>query len=536
MDLSFKEHLTNTDTFLFCVELVTTRGIILEKRGKKVLELARRLVEYDRIHALSITDNPGGNAMLSPDTLGTDLISRGQEIIIHLSCKDWNRNALQSRAWTLASAGFNNILTLSGDYPTGGYQGDSAPVFDIDSVGLLEMLNEMNRGMQVEGPKRGSVELLDRTNFFLGTVVSPFKLHERELMPQYFKLEQKIASGAAFVITQIGFDSRKLDELLRYMAVKGMRVPVIANVYVLSRVAARFFHQGAIPGCIVSSKLMELVEKQGASRDKGKGFFLEFAAKQIAVARGLGYRGVYLGGHLAFRDYRKIMEIEESFGPEDWRIFAKDISFPQPGEFYYFEPDNQTGLNSTQINRTYLASKKETSLKTARSKIPKGYKFNRFFHHRVFEKGSLGFRIGKRVFTKIENGGKRLKAITHAAEYALKATAFDCRDCGDCSLPDIAYLCPDSQCAKNQRNGPCGGTRQGTCEVGEKKCIWSLAYDRLKAYGEEEKMLRRPPVFRDGSLRGTSAWGNTFLGLDHNAKKDGGTGSSSPDNHQLPPD
>ena len=96
--------------------------------------------------------------------------------------------------------------------------------------------------------------------------------------------------------------------------------------------------------------------------------------------------------------------------------------------------------------------------------------------------------------------------------------AFDCQDCGDCSLPDIAYLCPESQCAKNQRNGPCGGTKQGKCEVGEKECIWSLAYDRLKAYDEEEQMLDGPVVFRDGALKGTSAWINTFLGRDHHGK------------------
>ena len=94
---------------------------------------------------------------------------------------------------------------------------------------------------------------------------------------------------------------------------------------------------------------------------------------------------------------------------------------------------------------------------------------------------------------------------------------FGCKDCGDCSLPDIAYLCPESQCAKNQRNGPCGGTRLGKCEVGEKDCIWSLAYERLKVYGEEEQMLAGPVVIKDNALMGTSAWGNTFLGRDHNA-------------------
>ena len=71
---------------------------------------------------------------------------------------------------------------------------------------------------------------------------------------------------------------------------------------------------------------------------------------------------------------------------------------------------------------------------------------------------------------------------------------FKCRDCGDCSLPDIAYVCPESICAKNQRNGPCGGTRDGLCEVYDTECIWSQAYERLKAYGEEEDMLANPVV------------------------------------------
>jgi methylenetetrahydrofolate reductase (NADPH) len=106
----------------------------------------------------------------------------------------------------------------------------------------------------------------------------------------------------------------------------------------------------------------------------------------------------------------------------------------------------------------------------------------------------------------------------HLVEQAAKVPMFGCRDCGDCSLPDIAYLCPESQCVKNQRNGPCGGTRQGKCEIGEKDCIWALAYDRLKVYGEEERMLEGPAVIKDNALRGTSAWGNTFLGRDHHAR------------------
>ena len=303
------------------------------------------------------------------------------------------------------------------------------------------------------------------------------------------------------------------------MDLRGLDVPVIANVYVLSPAAARYFHNGTIPGCVVTSDLLDLVERQAASPDKGKGFFQEFAAKQVAIARGLGYRGAYLGGHLGFEDYRRIMEIEDSFAPDDWRRFAREISYHQPGEFYYFERDAETGLTTPQVNPAYVASKEKAGLREARAGVPLSYRANRVVHDRIFERASLGFKLGAQVYKRIENAGGKLKALAHAAEHALKWAAFDCRDCGDCSLPDIAYLCPESQCAKNQRNGPCGGTRQGQCEVGEKECIWALAYDRLKAYGEEETMLDGPAVFRNGSLRGTSAWANTFLGRDHRTEK-----------------
>ena len=83
-----------------------------------------------------------------PTRSGTDLVARGQEVVIHLSCKDWNRNALESRAWKLSSEGFDNVLALSGDYPITGHRGLAAPVFDIDSVGLISLLAEMNEGLR----------------------------------------------------------------------------------------------------------------------------------------------------------------------------------------------------------------------------------------------------------------------------------------------------------------------------------------------------------------------------------------------------
>ena len=514
---SLRHLLQKTDTFITCAELVTSRGIITERRGRRVLELARALAGHPRIHGLSITDNPGGNAMLSADTLGTDLISRGQEVIIHISCKDWNRNALQSQGWSMASKGFNNILALSGDYPIDGYEGLAGGVFDIDSVGLLKMLSDMNEGLQVGGNGR-STEVLERTKFFLGAVVNNHKLHEREVMPQYFKLAKKIKTGADFIINQIGYDSRKQDEMIKYMKFHNLSVPLIGNVYVLSRPAARYFNSGRIPGVTVTDALLTVAEKQGKSKDKGKAFFLEFAAKQCVIAKGLGYRGIYLGGQLRYKDYEGILEIADSFGETDWKGFAKEIRFQLPGEFYYFEPDPETDLSSVEVNREYLRSKRLEAKRASRQRLPLSYKLNRIVHDEVFEQESKGFSIGRKVSEAISNAGDGWQKIAHTLEQAVKGPAFDCRDCGDCSLPDIAYLCPESQCVKNQRNGPCGGTLRGKCEIGEKECIWARAYERLKAYGQEEDMLDRPVVFKDGSLKGTSAWANTFLERDHHAK------------------
>lgn len=522
---TLRDLLQRNDTFVHLVELVTSRGLLTDRAGKRVLGLARELVRHPQIHALSITDNPGGNAMFGADALGTDLISRGQEVVIHLSCKDWNRNALESRGWQLASLGFDNLLALSGDYPVSGYQGQASPVFDLDSVALLRMFGDMNRGI------RAGKRTLTATRFFLGAVVNNHKRHEREVMPQYFKLAKKIANGARFVISQIGWDARKQDELLRYMARHGLQAPVIANAYVLSRAAARFFASGKIPGVVVVPELLAVAEKQAASPDKGKAFFTELAAKQVAVARGLGYRGVYLGGLTRAADVERVLQVAAGFGADDWRQFAGEVAFHFPGEFYYFEPGDQPGMSSDRVNRAYLASRQPEARRALQRRVGLGYKLSRRVHDTLFAPAGAGYDAARRVAAAVDRGGAGGKRLFHALEHASKSLAFDCRDCGDCSLPDVAYLCPESQCVKNQRNGPCGGTREGKCEIGEKECIWARAYDRLKAYGEEQELLAGPAVIKNAALQGTSAWLNTYLERDHFAGRRRAPPPSSPEDN-----
>lgn len=509
----FRERLERPGTFAVAVELVTSRGVVTAQSSRATVEMAQQLAADPRIDVISITDNPGGNAMLAPDTLGTDLVSRGQEVIIHLACKDWNRNALESRGWKLASEGFHNVLALSGDYSRQGHRGAPAPVFDIDSVGLLKLFSEMNQGLP---DQRRPESRLDPTDFFLGCVVTNHKLFEREVVPQYLKLAKKAAAGARFVINQIGYNARKDDELLRYIRYAKLPLSALANVYLLSRPAARAFHAGRIPGVVVSDDLLEIAERYGAGKDKGRSYFVDLAAKQAAVARGLGFRGVYLGGHTAAETFFEILQRAEGYARE-WQAVAKDIRFGRPGEFYMFERDAETGLSSDELGRSYVESKRRGQTDLA---VPARYRLSRQMHRWVFDPEAPLFGAGRALYERIQAGPPALGRAAHLAEQAAKVPMFHCRDCGDCSLPDIAYVCPESMCAKNQRNGPCGGTRDGLCEVYDTECIWSQAYERLKAYGESDGMLDGPVVVKDNALNRTSAWANTFLGRDHNTRRD----------------
>jgi len=504
--------LYHSDDFLIGAELVSIRGSMAEEIAVKARTFANELIDCDEIDWVSITDNAGGNPQLAPQALGKPILYAGKEVVIHLTCKDMNRNGLESEAWSLNSEGFHNILAMTGDYPNGGNEGKAKPVFDIDSVGLISMLGQMNKGFHHHyGMSDSKPRRLEKTNFNIGAVTTNFKLFEGEVMPQYHKLKKKIECGANFIINQIGYDSRKQDELKKYMNHHGMNdTPLIGNTYVLNPRVAKIFYEKKIPGVVVSDELMDLCLKQGTSPDKGISFFYEFAAKQIAVFKGLEYKGVYLGGVYNFSSIERILEIEKSFSPDDWKIFAKEISYSRPDEFYYYAKNVKSGLAD--------APKRDKNVK-GNSSSGFSYAFSKWMHKIMFTNGKPIAKLGASACRKSKNP-KQGPKLLRAMESFSKRVMFDCKDCGDCSLYEIAFLCPESFCAKNQRNGPCGGTREGKCEVaGFGDCIWLKAYERLKNDGKENQLLDHAPVVQDQGLRGTSSWANHWLEKDHYYKK-----------------
>jgi methylenetetrahydrofolate reductase (NADPH) len=516
---SLRQLLFETDRFLIGTEVVTSRGILADEGNQAVARFALAAAEHPNVDFVNVTDNPGGNPMFLPEGFGTALLERGANVVIHLTGKDTNRNGIEARAWNLANLGFENVLAMTGDYPVDGFRGLSRPVFDVDSVAILSLLDEMNQGMRVPG-KKGIWNRLRSTQFLLAAAVSPFKQNESELLPQYLKLEKKIESGAKFIFSQVGYDCRKFHEIVLYCGMKGWKIPLVYNVYVLSGFVAKLFNAGKIPGCVVNDNLRDLCLEAAKSEDKGKRFFGELAAKQVAVARGLGYRGAYIGGVSKIEDIGTILEIEKGFGPDDWKTFAREIQYPQPNEFYLFAKDPDTGLSrGEEFSPEYESSLTERGRKSVRPTGLLMYRVNRAFHDHFFDPDSLGYKVNKTFYKWLDKQGGLAERFFHYWETMIKIHLFDCKDCGDCSLPETAYLCPMSQCAKNQRNGPCGGSKQGKCEVEEtKQCVWARAYERLKRYHEEETLLDHAPTFTNWDLEETSGWKNYYLERDHASK------------------
>ena len=186
-----REALQNGEFAITC-EFVPGRG----KAGTSVdaaLAFARDVAASGaKIHAVSLTDNPGGNPAISPDALAPEIQKCGLEALVHFSCRDMNRNAVESRVMALARAGVSNLLVVTGDYPSSGFEGNAAGVFDLDSVQVIRYLKAMNAGLEVAGAKKGVTVRLPQTNFFVAAGVSPFKQKEEELIPQFFKLEKKM--------------------------------------------------------------------------------------------------------------------------------------------------------------------------------------------------------------------------------------------------------------------------------------------------------------------------------------------------------
>lgn len=502
-----KEKLRDPNAFCVTWEQIPGRGAF-EMQHEEVIDNVAKAAAGGKIDAISVTDNPGGNPALSTEMLCVQIKKAGMEPLVHLACRDKNRSEIESLLCGMAAEGVKNILVLTGDYSgSDAFEGLAKPVFDLDPPNVLRLVGEMNKGLEHKAMRK-TIKLA-ATDLFAGACVSPFKKCESELMGQYAKLKKKIEGGAQFIITQVGYDARKYHELLTWLRLNNYNIPVLVNIYVLPYGAARFMNSNGIPGCVVTDKMLADLAREKEADDKGKAAMLLRAAKMYAYAKGMGCAGAHIGGHgITYEQVEYIIDKGEELSA-NWESLVPEFDYPQDDGFYLFEKDEKTGLNTDVYAQ-----------RTSKPSVPFIYRFSRLAHHLLFEEKSPVYKTMKPVAAWLDNTHTP-KHMFDFFEHMSKVAMFNCMNCGDCALFDTAYVCPMSQCPKNQRNGPCGGSYDGWCEVypNEKKCIWVQAYDRLKPYKEEDKIAAYTVPPCNWNLWQTSSWLNFYQGRDHTAKR-----------------
>jgi len=499
---TFRESLADPNRFTITLELVPSRGGH-SRENERTLALAQELARDPRIQAVSITENAGGQATLSPEVLGREIQQTGLEVIVHFSSKDKNRNQMESLLFAWDRIGIRNLLVITGDYPQEGYQGFPKPVFDLGSVHVLNLISRMNRG---EYGHHRHASICCPTSFSLGVALSPFKRLEAELMMQYAKLHRKAANGADYIITQIGYDARKFHEVILYQQQNGLNLPVLGNVFVPNLAVAGLMHQGRIPGCVVTDELYAEIIRESAAPDKGKRARLMRAAKLLAILKGLGYAGAHLGGPgLNYENIDFILNKADAMAG-NWQELLGDMNYWPRDGFYLYQKDARTGLNSP-----------EPAPRRKNWGIQPAYRLARMTHNLAFTREAPLYPACRKLSLAMA-GGRLDNTLTHL-EHVSKFLLFGCQNCGDCTLSEMAFLCPQSGCAKYLFNGPCGGSRDGWCEVypGRKRCLFVRVYERLAACGRTESMQEGFVPPRNWALNNTSSWLNFFRGRDHSA-------------------
>lgn len=500
---AFRKSLFDPHQFTLTFELVPSRGG-WSKGQSRLLAFAEAAAADGRLQAVSITENAGGHPALSPEVLGLEIRKMGLEVINHFSCKDKNRNQMESQLFGWDRQGFQNLLVITGDYPRQGYLGKPKPVFDLDCVHVLGMINKMNQGHFESCPHQPQLEFKP-TSFLKAVAISPFKILPSELRLQYAKLHRKLAAGADYLITQLGFDARKFHEVLLYLRENQLSVPILGNVFIPNLPVIELMYRGKVPGCIIPEKLYQAFQAEARSADQGKRARLLRAAKLLAILKGLGYSGAHIGGPaLTFADLDLVLTAADRM-QSNWRQLTADLSFWPAEGSYYFARDSATGLNLPQP----LPHQEKTPLHCQLS-----YRFSEQIHNLCFQPDGRFFQQAKKVCLSLDRHGQA--NLLMQVEHLLKLLLLNCKNCGDCRIAQLAYLCPQSGCAKYLLNGACGGSLNGWCEVypGRKRCFYVKVYERLKACEQLEclKMDLLPP--RDWALNNSSSWLNFFKKMD----------------------
>jgi methylenetetrahydrofolate reductase (NADPH) len=487
----FFTKLKDNTSFPVCYNLLPHFTAIGLERSM-LMDSVKEALADGRINTFFLADQPVHPQRASSLDLAKDILDAGGEPLVSLALTLYDRNTATDRLQEYYRTGVRQFLFVTGDFPAVDENRAVQPVFDLDSVQLL---------MKLDG-------IHETENISKGCAISPFKSIESEQVWQYEKLKRKIEVGADFVISQLGYDIRKSDELLKYCALQKITTPVVGNIFITDLQNARQIMGKTIPGVKIPHQLLRTLEEEECTPLGARDKRIVRAAKTLSVLQGLGYHGTLISSSSSgFSEVKHVLDEAEGLLPE-WQDFLGELDYSD-SSFYYFQKNSHTGLNSSQ-----------PSLVAPKHFPHPLYSFSYFVDWLAYEPRGPLFKVTG-WFCRFCNGRKFWNAFIWLQEYLPKRILYGCRMCGDCLLYACGFLCYQSGCPKKIANGPCGGSMDGYCEVfpDKKLCFWVKVYNNMKGVRHNITFVTPPIPTRDMKLDRTCSWINFFLGKDHRKMK-----------------
>jgi homocysteine S-methyltransferase len=244
--------------FVTSVEIVPPKGC----DPSKMLESVRLLKEAG-VDAVNVPDGPRAQSRMGVLAVSTLIEQQvGIETVVHYCCRDRNLLGMTSDLLGAAALGLRNLLIITGDPPKMGPYPEATAVFDIDSIGLVNMVNRLNNGLDIGGNPIGGP-----TSFFIGVGVNPCAV---DLDYELRRFEYKVEAGAEFAITQPTFDVEQLRSFLK--RIEGFRIPVIAGIWPLVSYRNAEFLANEVPGVVVPERVLDRMHRiadKDAAREEG---------------------------------------------------------------------------------------------------------------------------------------------------------------------------------------------------------------------------------------------------------------------------
>lgn len=415
--------------------LVETGAPALDTEPEHAAERLRRLEEA----VASVKELPAGLAITDKyhyqecwniyDFISALPSERRDHHVVYLSGFDIQPQKLLETAKICATSGFRNLVPVSGSIKPGEREHEVRARNYTESVTMLKLLQDQKN-----------------PDIFCGVAANPFKYTRDACFAQYYKLIKKLNFGAGFMVSHLGWDIAKLQEMRWYLSSRGMHYPAIARLWMLTRDKLEKILRGEMPGVVLPNSLRKLLESEfrfsSAQFEAAQWRRLQLYA---AGCKLLGFSGIQVAGvetpeKLSIAVRRITAGLKELDTFEQWRAAYRehlgqiDLS-PYPHSFYVFDK-----LLSSQHPLQEIPQMRSAEIQTPSASEQIGDYLRRF------------------MFPESDKQAPNER-------YVLKKILAGCHRCSICRLPQTMFICPE-KCPKGLANGPCGGTRPGGgCEV-----------------------------------------------------------------------